>query len=66
MDGTHRSDIERLGPAARGRPRRPMRAVLVILALTCSAIYAADRAGPFVAGAGRGWADHGLLDRARP
>lgn len=59
MDGTHRSDIERLGPAARGRPRRPMRALLVVLALTCSAIYAADRAGSLMAGAGHGWAGHG-------
>lgn len=57
MNGTHRSGIGHPDPAARGRPRRPMRALLVILALMCSAIYAADGAGPLVAGAGLGWAD---------
>lgn len=52
MDGTHRSEICHPDPAAR-RPRRPMRALLVILALTCSAIYAADRVGPLVAETGQ-------------
>lgn len=36
----------------RERPRHPMAALLVILALTCTAIFAADRSGPFLASIG--------------
>ena len=65
MDGAHRSDIHSPAPAARGRPRKPMRPLLVVLVLTCSAIYAADRAAPFVAGIGQGW-NQGWTSRSQP
>ena len=65
MDGTHRSDIHSPDPAGWKRPRRPMRPLLVVLALTCSAIYAADRAAPVVAGIGQGWSQ-GWASHFRP